>query len=53
MEKDAIQVQQAIQSKSWELSAMGGLIKEFQEIAQLNCVEFRISAVPVMELPTL
>jgi hypothetical protein len=35
-----------IQSKSWELSAIGGLIKEIQEIAQLNCVEFRISAVP-------
>ena len=26
METDAIQVQQAIQSKSWELTAVGGLI---------------------------
>jgi ribonuclease HI len=40
METDGIQMQQAIQSKSWELSAVGGLIEEIQEITQLNCVVF-------------
>jgi hypothetical protein len=36
----------AVESISWELAVTGGLIKEIQELAHLNCVAFMVSFVP-------
>lgn len=46
LETDAMQVKQAVESTSWELTVTGGLIKEIQELAHLNCVAFMVSFVP-------
>ena len=46
LETDAVQVQQAVESQRWDLSMAGGLIREIKELVSLNCVEFKIRAVP-------
>lgn len=46
IETDALLVKQAIDSNQWCLSPAGKLIKENQELAQLNFSSFKTSAVP-------
>lgn len=46
LETDALLVKQAVDSRSWSLSLVGGLITEIQDLVFLNCNDFKTFDVP-------